>query len=215
MLELASRRFERKGLFDIAGKLRSLIKDNGDIASIDSVIFSLEQQKQLEARGYKFSSLTRQPLESFFQLFYGRDRDEYEGIGHLQSMRTEVAFNPKNPYLPNDKKRNSYGDLLLQTEKFAEKLGSEVPGVTAIIGSAPDYAELISLYLSATGTYRFWDTIPKGDFCTTTYHKAAQIAIGTNWDLKFGLSTFGPAANQEGAMYAMPIVIPIKPEGSP
>jgi phage gpG-like protein len=212
MLELGSRYYERKGRFDIAGKLRSLIKDNGDIDPIDSVIFSLEQQKQLETRGYKIFPLTGQPLNSFFQLFYGRDRDEYEEIGHLQSMKTEVAFNPKKPYLPNNKKRNSYGDLLLQTKEFAEKLGSEVHGVTAIIGSAPDYAELISLYLSATGTHTFWETVPDRDFCTTTYN-GYQIAIGTNWDRRFGLSTFAPIPNQEGAMYAMPLVIPVKPVG--
>lgn len=118
--------------------------------------FSPEQRKALEDKGYTFYTLTGKTVASlrdagkkFYSTWHQGDALEQE-----TSMLIEVAINPKTLFLPKSNMKY-FPEQLSMVEEFADTIGDEIPGVTAIIGGVSDYAELTFSHKTATGVRLF------------------------------------------------------------
>ncbi len=119
--------------------------------------FSNEQKEALKKEGYLNYALTGQSVKSLRDSGHKFCSDWHKSLPDLEalgSMQSEVAINPDKLFLPK-----SNNKTLVQQEKMVEKFSQElekkVPGVKAIIGQVPDYAELAFKHLNTTKEYLF------------------------------------------------------------
>lgn len=206
----------RQGKGELADAVKALHRLNGsDIplpgkegANISR--FSAEQRKGLERKGYLVYSLTGQTIATL------RDRGhpfrstwhQGEAIEQVRSMLTEVAVNPKSLFL-QDSNRKTLDEQLVAVEKFGRKLSGEVKGVTAILGTAPDYAELAFSHLSATGKRLFGKDYDYDYTRTTTPTGESGVAVVGVFYADRGLLVHDwGRGGRAGGIWAAPLVVP-------
>jgi hypothetical protein len=136
--------------------------------------FTEEQKFDLRENGYRIYTLTEKSLGALInsgekinlQWREGLDRwDQPVAIEFIKSVHSEAAINPKRLFLSKGNNK----DLTKQEEivnRFSKELNKKIPGVKAIIGQVPDYAELYFQHLAKTGEYLFVAKNPK-DFTRT------------------------------------------------
>jgi hypothetical protein len=182
-----------QGKTELADAIKALHSINGeDIPfpreELTSLIrFSPEQRKALEHKGYIVYQLTGQTIAKlryaghpFLSLHQG---DPFERVA---SMRTDVAVNPRSLFLKNSN-RKTLDEQLVMINKFANKIGHEVNGVTAILGSAPDYAELVFTHAAAADKMLFGKENNYGYTRTATITSAATVSV-VGWIENNGLN---------------------------
>ena len=126
-------------------------------APVEIKRFSQEAREALEKSFFVIYGLTGQSIKTLrgngcqFRSTWHKELPSFEALG---SMHSEVAVNPNKLFLPkSSRKRLSQQEKMV--EKFSQELGQQVQGVKAIIGQAPDYAELAFQHLNATNKYLF------------------------------------------------------------
>jgi hypothetical protein len=132
----------------------------------ESFIFTSEQRSALEKLGYVIYNLTG---VNTFDLtrerglkigWYNGRPPRWAGYApeYENSMKSEVAINPKSFLLPKSNEC-SYNDKGYERQRMVFFLGKQIeytiPGITAKIGRVPDYAELYVEHQEATGK-RLW-----------------------------------------------------------
>ena len=177
--------------------------------------FSAEQRKGLERKGYLVYSLTGQTIatlrdagHSFWSTWH-----QGEAIEQVRSMLTEVAVNPKSLFL-QDSNRKTLDEQLAAVEKFGRKLSGEVKGVTAILGTAPDYAELAFSHLSATGKRLLGKDYYYDYTRTTTPTGESRVSVVGGFGADDGLRVdrWG-RGDRNGGIWAAPLVVPVTAVG--
>lgn len=136
-------------------------KEHGDIPLLKTEAqgeikrFSQEAIIGLHAEGYHIYTLTgksikdfRASKETFFSAWQTPEHHHEEE--NLASRRTDVAVDPEYLFLPETLNKSPYEQERL-IDVFSQKLGKRIRGTKAILGSLPDYAELIFLHLKKTG----------------------------------------------------------------
>jgi len=172
--------------------------------------FSPETKEALEKLGYLIYSLTGKSIKNLkeegmeFRRIWRRDYPDFEA---LTSIRSEVAINPDELFLP----KSNYKTLKRQEEmvdEFSEELTKKIQGVKAVIGQAPDYLELAFQHLDKTKDYLFGEKYHYDSARTKTPTRGSYIASiggsgygwrGNSWSA--GLGHFG--------VYAAPLVVPV------
>lgn len=119
-------------------------------AFVEIKSFSPEAQEALEKKGYVIYPLTGQLFKSLRESEFWASINEYYNpeIEDLTSMRSEVAINPDQLFLP-ESNRKTFAQQKKMVEKFSRELGREIESVKATIGNLPDYVELAFLHLTA------------------------------------------------------------------
>ena len=176
----------------------------------DVVRFSPEQRKGLERKGYLVYGLTGQTIATlrdtghpFWSTWH-----QGEAIEQVRSMLTEVAVNPKNLFL-QDSNRKTLDEQLAMVEKFGRKIAGEVKGITAILGSAPDYTELAFAHQDQRGQRLFGEDFNYDYTRTTTPTGGSDVAIVGFFSADFGLRVaFWHRVGRVGDFWAAPLVVP-------
>lgn len=113
------------------------------------LLFSEKQKDLLTNRGFSiFSlrgvsvSLLKNEGTSFWSVWHNS-----MPIEGLKSRFSEVAIKADYPFL-NHSANLTIFDQLKFVNRYSNELGAEIPNVSAIIGSAADYIDLINLYRS-------------------------------------------------------------------
>ena len=176
----------------------------------DVVRFSPEQRKGLERKGYLVYGLTGQTIATlrdtghpFWSTWH-----QGEAIEQVRSMLTEVAVNPKNLFL-QDSNRKTLDEQLAMVEKFGRKIAGEVKGITAILGSAPDYTELAFAHQDKRGQRLFGKDFNYDYTRTTTPTGGSVVAVVGFFAAGGGLSVVRwHRAARNGGLWAAPLVVP-------
>jgi len=202
---------------NIGDKLVGLVDEFRDSAHIRQCMisenkaeFTSDQRTALEKKGYLIYHLTGQTIETL--LYNGKSiLSAFRGdsIEQLQSMLTEVAIDPKNLFLPNS--NNERMDVqTARVKQFGEKLEKEIPGVTAIIGHAPDYVELTFLHLASTSKNLFGKDHNFLYTCTTTPTNAVNrlVVVGNFHDFGCLGITNSDATSPSENVWVAPLVVP-------
>lgn len=165
----------------------------------------------MRKKGYIIYILTGQSIKSLRDSggkFWSTWYDDLPGFEALTSMHSEVAVNPKKLFLPRSNKKT-----LIQQEKmvnkFSEGLGKKIKGIKAIIGQAPDYAELAFEHLDLTGEYlvraRYSADYARTKTPTGTFDQVAHVGSLAGFGLDIGsLSATGSLDN----VHAAPLIVP-------
>lgn len=205
-----------QGKGELADAVKALHRLNGsDIPlpgkeGVNISRFSAEQRKGLERKGYLVYSLTGQTIATlrdagnpFWSTWH-----KGEAIEQVRSLLTEVAVNPKNLFL-SDSNRKTLDEQLEMVEKFGRKMAGEVKGVTAILGSAPDYIELAFSHLAATGKRLFGSDYNYDYTRTTTPTSESSVAIVGDFGAGRGLVVGDwRRDDRNGLIWATPLVVP-------
>jgi hypothetical protein len=174
--------------------------------------FFAEQREALENQGYVIYGLTGQSIKTLRDRghkFWSTWHKEFPYFEALGSVHSEVAINPNNPFLPNSNNRT-----LAQQEnmvgRFSEVLGKKVKGVKAIIGQAPDYAELAFAHLDATKEYLFGAKQNYNYARTKTPIGSSCVAHVGGFGADDGLVVnYWYRDNGDGYVRAAPLVVPV------
>jgi hypothetical protein len=124
--------------------------------------FSPAARGALKKKGYVVYELAGRSIRSLREA--GRPswstwHNDYPEFETLNSTLSEVAINPKRPFLPdsNSKTIREQRELVGQYSELVRRISRKVG---AAIGQAPDYAELYFAHLDATGEHLFENNIP-------------------------------------------------------
>lgn len=174
--------------------------------------FSKEQRKALKEQGFVIYGLTGRSIKSLrdsgcklWSDWHKSFRD-FEALG---SMRSEVAINPNELFLPksNNKTLAQQEEMV---EKFSQELGKKVEDVEAIIGQAPDYIELAFKHLRATKKYLFGAEYNYHFARTKTPTSSSDVARVGHFGANGGLFVhFWRADDGVEDMHAVPLVVPV------
>jgi hypothetical protein len=94
-------------------------------------------------------------------------------------------------------------------EKFGRKIAGEVKGITAILGSAPDYTELAFAHQDQRGQRLFGEDFNYDYTRTTTPTGGSGVAIVGRFDADDGLRvSIWPRDDRNGGLWAAPLVVP-------
>lgn len=205
-----------QGKGDLADAVKELHRLNGsDIplpgkegANISR--FSAEQRKGLERKGYLVYNLTGQTIATlrnaghpFWSTWH-----QGEAIEQVRSMLTEVAVNPKSLFL-QDSNRKTLDEQLAMVENFGRKLSGEVKGVAAILGTAPDYAELAFAHLDQKGQRLFGKDFDYDYTRTTTPTGESHVALVGSFNGDLGLRVHDwVQSGRHDDIWAAPLVVP-------
>ena len=172
-------------------------------------VFTSEQCHELRARGYYIFGLTGKSLLRLREVGYKVRSPFYfdTSFEANTSMLTEVAINPKKLFLP-DSIGISLKEQLVLVEVFGRQIGSEVSGITAILGSVADYAELV---------YSHVEPCVQRLFESSFYFTGTSTRVRNNRDAVVGSFFFSPNSVRLGfqpldkrypLMGAAPLVLP-------
>jgi len=109
--------------------------------------FSQEQREALEKEGYATYELTGQSIKSLREQgnpFWSSWHEGYPKLEALISRRSEVAINPKQLFIPGSNHR-TFLEQQAMVKRFSKDISTRIPGVEAVLGEIPDYAELVFL----------------------------------------------------------------------
>ena len=175
--------------------------------------FSTEARRALEEQGYVIYGLKGQSIRDLNlragRKFWLRRCRDYSLLEASASMKSEVAINLEEPFLPG-----SNNEALEQQEeivaRFSKELGEKIPGVKAVIGQAPDYLGLVFAHLDRTGDFSFGEEYRYGSARTKTPTSGSRVATvgGFGPDGGFLHVSDWPANLGSGSVYAAPLVVP-------
>lgn len=179
--------------------------------NLSSKKFSPETKEALEKEGYLIYSLTGKSIKDLKKegmKFLSRWHEKYPDFETKPSIHSEVAFNPKQLFLPNSNNKTLAEQEEL-VEHFSQKLSRKMKGVKAIIGEAPDYVELIFNHLKQTGEPLFGLDYKYGFTRTETPAVGATVADVGNFVAAFGLYIDSMDPNKsDDLVWVAPFVIP-------
>ena len=185
------------------------IPESAELPSISR--FTPEAKEGLERKGFLVYTLMGKSIASLREagLKFWNLWDTSELLDQVPSIRSEVAMDPVNFYLPGSNFK-SLDNQKAQIAEYASEISKQVPGVTAIMGSVPDYAELAILHLAATG---FRPELYTGPYNGTTTHRDIfnivisrgiyHDSVGLCFQHEPILSAFG-----ESFVWAAPLIVP-------
>jgi len=219
-LEKLAKEYENRGYPEFATSLmaqaviaRKLgIPENFSIAETEkSEIqrFTQEQKDALKKEGYVFYELTGQSIKTLREAgnsFWSTWHEDYPYFEVLKSMKSEVAINPKQLFLPGSNCKKFLGKEVL-VENFSKNISAKIPGVEAIIGKAPDYIELA--FLSPTKHCLFGKEYGYGYTITQTQVGSGVACVG-GMDSSIGIDVIRwNSDNRSSGLYVAPLVVPI------
>ena len=172
--------------------------------------FSLEAREVLEKEGYVVHTLTGQSIKSLRESgrkFWSTWHKDYPNLEALTSKRSEVAVNPKQLFLPKSN-RKTLAEQEAMVEEFSKKLGRKIKGVKAIIGEAPDYAELAFLHFEATDERLFGQKYNYDYIRTETPLAGVNVAsVGHFGGSGLRVDSWG-REHGSGSVWVAPLVVP-------
>lgn len=180
--------------------------------------FSKEGREALEKRGFAIYVLEgNQSIETRRnegRKFHSKWHDDFPDIENLTSMRSEVAINPKNFFLPksNESLHLNFKEERDMVEEYSRKLRKEIPGVKAIVGEFPDYVETAFQHLDATGEYLFGTNNTKRIRTMTLVEKGKPeqvVGIGGDFTADRGLSVIYIHINDDEKSCPCPLIVPV------
>lgn len=149
------------------------VKENEQSAGQNS--FSPEAREALEKLGYRIYPLTGKSLSELkregIEVFSSTSNTEEPEIWELPSRRMDVAINPNKPFLSGSE-HLYYDEQEKAVSRFSQGLG--IKGAKAIIGAAPDYIELASVYHESSGQYLLGDSDKSVRIRTSTPAKLSE-----------------------------------------
>lgn len=203
--------------------MNSIMPDgsNPDASEVSKnvVLFTPEQRKNLERNGYVIYRLTGQTIPDLKAAGNFFIPSSYMFNNKVaRSMTAEVAINPKSLYL-KDSQSKTLKEQMKMMEEHAKSIRKKFPGLTAILGGAPDYAELAFQHLKTTGIYLFGgeDGSPEADIsspraCTTSFNGQDKTGIyyatvGIHDEFQ-GLGVGSRKPDERwGEVYAAPLIV--------
>ena len=174
--------------------------------------FTQEQLEGLRKEGLLPDyNLTRQSLAALrkdgnpFWSTWHKDYPQFEAV---TSRGSAVAFNPDKPFLPGSNNKTLEQQLEMIAE-YNQQLQQRVPGVMAILGEAPDYAELAFTHFKQTGR-RLFGSEHGYNYTRTQTRVDSSVADVGSFDAGYGLSvsSWDPAHRYDG-LFAAPLVVPV------
>lgn len=180
--------------------------------------FTDEQREALEKRGYTVYPLSGQSIRSLREA--GREflsscwQQRYPDFENQTSRLSEVAINPGKLFLEaSDDKTLKQQEILV--EEFSKRLKGRlrIEGVKAIMGEAPDYAELAFRYIDVTGKSLFSEeTNTDGYIRTKTVVDVVDpnvTAIVGSFSVGNCLSVYDGSSDKNCSfVWAAPLVVP-------
>lgn len=168
----------KRGEKPLADAVNSLLAVRGKDIPLGESAFTPEQSMALERKGYVIYPLTGQSIASLRDAGYSFWSTWHKGESFetLASLRTEVAINPSRLYLPESNGKTLNEQLAMVTD-LGKKIGGEVAGTTAILGSVADYAELAFAHLDQKGQRLFGRDFNYDYTRTTTPTSESNVAI--------------------------------------
>jgi hypothetical protein len=156
MFKGLERELRRRGEHPLADTVHALLKLRGKDIPFGESVFTPEQRSALKSKGYVMYPLTGQSIASlrdagcpFWSTWHTGKPFETAA-----SLHTEVAINPNRLFLPKSKGK-ILDEQIAMVAEFGKKIGREVPGTTAILGSVAEYAELAFAHLDRKGQRLF------------------------------------------------------------
>jgi len=132
----------------------------------------------LEATGHRFNS--------------SLNHDDYPGLYKRLSRFSEVAICPAQLFLPRSNCK-TLPEQLAMVNDFSREPSGEVEEVEAVIGEAPDYAELAFNVYEARN-----ELIMSENFARTVTAVGHQVACVGPFKKRYGLGLFGSYADRPG-----------------
>ena len=178
---------------------------------IEIVPFTQEQLEGLRKEGLLPDyNLTRQSLAALrkdgnpFWSTWHKDYPKFEAVASIGSA---VAFNPDHPFLAGSNNKTLEQQLEM-VARYSQELQQRVPGVMAILGEAPDYAELAFTHFKQTGRRLFGSEHGYNYTRTQTPVGSDVAGVGCFFaDSGLFVSDWDPGL-RNGDLFAAPLVVP-------
>ncbi|HUD04810.1 MAG TPA: hypothetical protein VMR59_02385 [Patescibacteria group bacterium] len=174
--------------------------------------FTQEQLEGLRKEGLLPDyNLTRQSLAALRKArnpFWSTWHKDYPDFEAVPSRGSAVAFNPDKPFLPESNNKTLEQQLEM-VARYNQELQQRVPGVMAILGEAPDYAELAFTHFKQTGR-RLFGSEHGYNYTRTQTQVGSGVADVGSFGADDGLDVdcWGPAG-RGGNLFAAPLVVPV------
>lgn len=175
--------------------------------------FSDKTKDVLKKEGYLVYQLTGQSIKSLREAgkpFWSTWHRDYPDFENLTSRLSEVAINPdpKKFFLPKSNNK-TLTEQERMIEDYSKQLAKKVVGVKAILGEAPDYAELAFAHLDAIGEYLFGKKYNYDYTRTKTITTSPSVAGIGDFDAGSGLSVdYWNGDDSNSSLWAVPLVVP-------
>lgn len=170
--------------------------------------FSDEQKEALKKEGYVVYELTGQSITSLREQgkpFWSDWHKDYPDFEALASRRSEVAINPQKLFL-RDSNNKTLAEQLALVAKFSTDISVKVPGVEAVLGEMPDYAQLAFL---SPEKQRLFGEKNGYNYTRTQTRLGSSVAYVGSFSSDNGLRVSGwNADGRGGGVFAAPLVVP-------
>lgn len=170
----------------------------------DGVLLQLEQEGYLS---YILTGETIRTLRDKGRLLDSRRHTNYI-FEDIPSMRSQVAFNPRQLFLPESNFKN-FKEQREMVTGFHRQLARRIRGIQVIIGTVADYSELVYLHHDMTRRYLFGKDYGYLYAITTTLTDGIHRAAIGNARAR-GMNIHG-FENKEGGyarVWVAPLVVP-------
>jgi hypothetical protein len=179
---------------------------------VEIIPFTQEQLEGLRKEGLLPDyNLTRQSLAALreggnpFWLWH----NDYPDFEAVPSRGSAVAFNSDKPFLPGSNNKTLEQQLEMITV-YNRELQQRVPGVIAILGEAPGYAELAFTHFKQTGR-RLFGLEHGYNYTRTQTRFGGRVALVGDFDPGDGGLHVGggwSSAYRSDDLFAAPLVVP-------
>jgi hypothetical protein len=179
--------------------------------------FSSTGRESLEQLGYTIFTLHGEPLATLHartgqpvlddtqkgEFVY---RKRYRDFWYEVSLATEVAINSDSPILPESSDISYRGHQRMVAE-FSDVISKQVPGASAIIGTASYYVELALIYRRATRKLLFEDDVR---LVTRSEYEGASclVQVGQFKGALYCWDYYWPGTGGSVYVWLMPLVVP-------
>ena len=176
--------------------------------------FSDESRAALMGLGYLIYPLTGKSIKSLRDegnRFWTDWHRAYPTLESLASGLSEVAINPNELFLPNSNNKTlAEQEALIGNFDKALRTKKRIPGVSAILGEAPDWAEVAFTHLEVTGERLFGEKYDYGFTRTKTRVESFSVLVG-RFVADDGLSVddSDPGLRHD-SLWVSPLVVPSK-----